>query len=251
MELKDYTEIVCPECKALLFAEERLDFWYCGHCGHKIAVPHEKVTAKKIENPAPVLTGDEFVCDRDTLVKYNGVDEEVDIPDYVTKIGQGAFKGNTKIKSVSLHNEITEMADSVFEGCSMLSEVTLSPRLKKIGFKTFNDCDRLRTIRIPASVEQIMYNAMCCGLEEIIFDSSYTTWEPENEYTSPSFEVSRNGTAPGVKKIQFKGTTYNAADVYRHKSIAAYLRSQGLCPNCGGKFGLFNKCKTCGEKKEQ
>lgn len=252
MDTMDYVQIVCPECEALLFAEKKLDFWYCGHCGEKIEVPHEEESAKKAKSaPESVFTEDIFLCDKDTLIKYAGNDENVVIPDYVTKIGSGAFKGNASLKSVTLHDEIIEMADSVFENCTMLTDVTLSKRLKKITFRTFNDCNRLRSIKIPESVEEIMYNAMCCGLEEIIFENSETSWEPENEYTSPSFEVSRNGNAPGVKRLILKEEIYPAADVYRHKSFSAYFRSQGLCPKCGGKFGLFNKCKNCGEKKEQ
>ena len=252
MDTMDYVQIVCPDCKALLFAEKRLDFWYCGHCGKKLEVPHEEKSAKKpASEPEIELTGDVFRCNKDTLVKYAGKEEDVEIPDYITRIGSGAFKGNETLKSVTLHDEIIEMADSVFEDCTMLTDVTLSKRLKKIAFRTFNGCSRLRTIKIPESIEEIMYNAMCCGLEEILFENSETSWEPENEYTSPSFEVSRNGNAPGVKRILFKGEVYTASEVYRHKSLSAYFRSQGLCPKCGGKFGLFNKCKNCGEKKEQ
>lgn len=251
MELNDYIQIVCPKCKALLFAEKRLDAWYCGHCGEKIMIASDDDEVEKTENKAPVLTGDVFLCDKNTLVKYAGKDEDVDIPEYVTKIASGAFKGDMSIQTVHIPDTVTEISDSAFEGCTSLTSISLPAPLKKITYKTFNGCDNLKSITIPANVEEIMYNAMCCGLEEIIFESSATTWEPENEYTNPSFEVCRKSGGSGVSRIYFNGNIFDAAEIYRFKSISAYLKSQGLCPRCGGKFGLFGKCKNCGEKKEQ
>lgn len=249
MELNDYIQIVCPRCKALLFAERRLDCWYCGHCGEEIDIikdEEEKVPKKA----APVLTGDIFLCNNDILVKYAGNDEDVDIPEYITKIDSGAFKENTSVKTIHIPDTVTEIGDSAFEGCTSLTNVHLPNQIRKIEYKTFNDCDSLKSITIPASVEQIMYNAMCCGLEEIVFESSFTTWEPENDYTNPSFEVSRKSSESGVSRIYFNGTAYDASEIYRFKCISAYLKSEGLCQNCGGKFGMFGKCKICGAKKD-
>ena len=249
MELNDYYQIVCPKCKALLFAEKRLDHWYCGHCGEKIEIEKEEKKAAP-EKAAPVLTGDIFLCDKETLVKYAGNDEDVDIPEYVTKIDACAFKDNTTIRTIHIPDTVLSIGDSAFEGCTALSNVRLPNTIKKIGYKTFNGCDRLKTLTIPASVEEIVYNAMCCGLEEIVFESSKTTWEPLNDYTNPSFEISRKATEKGVTRIYFNGTAYEASEVYRFKCVSAYLKSVGLCPLCGGKYGVFGKCKNCGNKKD-
>lgn len=249
MEIKDFIQIVCPKCKALLFAEKELDNWYCGHCGEKIEIIREENGNQ--ETAAPVLTGDIFVCDKDTLVKYAGCDEEVDIPENITKIDSGAFKGNTEIKSVNIPDSVIEIASSAFAECTSLSSVSLPSKIKKIALKTFNGCTSLKAITIPESVGEIMNGALCCGLDEIIFESSETTWELENEFADSSFNICRKSSGDGVKKLYFKGNMYEAADVYRNQSIAKYLKGQGLCPKCGGKYGLFNKCKGCGEKKEQ
>ncbi len=249
MEIKDFIQIVCPKCKALLFTEKELDNWYCGHCGEKIEIIREENGSQ--ETTAPILTGDIFVCDKDTLVKYAGNDEEVDIPENITKIDSGAFKGNTEIKSVNIPDSVIEIASSAFSECTSLSSVSLPSKIKKIALKTFNGCTSLKVITIPESVEEIMNGALCCGLDEIIFESSETTWELENEFADSSFNICRKSSGDGVKKLYFKGNVYEAADVYRSQNIAKYLKSQGLCPKCGGKYGLFNKCKGCGEKKEQ
>ena len=94
-----------------------------------------------------------------------------------------------------------------------------------------------------------MYNSMCCGLEEIVFESSNTTWEIDNEATNPSFWISKNGKGNGVSRIFFKQQTFSAGEVFKHKSLFTYLRGEGLCTNCGSKFGMFGKCRSCGAKK--
>lgn len=253
MELNDFIQIVCPKCKALLFAEKELENWYCGHCGEKIAI--EKQEEEMQESKAPALKGDIFLCDKDTLVKYAGHDEDVEIPGNITKIDSGAFKGNTEIRTVNIPDSVTEIAGSAFEDCTSLETVRLPAQLKKLNYKVFSGCDSLKSITIPESVEALMNDALFCKIDEIVFESSATTWELESEYAGASFEISRKG-GDGVKKIYCKGNAYEPQDVYKSKSMSAYFRSQGLCPNCGGKFngfsGLFGvKCKNCGTKKEQ
>ncbi len=253
MELNDFIQIVCPKCKALLFAEKRLDNWYCGHCGEKIVI--EKEEEEKTEVTAPVLSGDIFLCNGDILVKYAGHDKDVDIPENITKIDTGAFKGNTEIKTVNIPDSVTEIAGSAFEDCKNLISVHLPSQLKKLSYKIFSGCDSLKSITIPESVEELLNDALFCKIDEIVFESSKTTWELESEYAGASFEISRKG-GDGVKKIYCKGNVYEPQDVYKFKSMSAYFKSQGLCPNCGGKFngfsGLFGvKCKNCGTKKEQ
>lgn len=254
MEINDFLQIVCPDCKALLFAEKKLDVWYCGHCGKKIEIVKEEEEAPK--SVAPVLTGDIFLCDKNTLVKYAGHDSDVEIPEDIVKIDSGAFKGNTDIKTVHIPDSVTEISGSAFEDCTELTSVTLPSQIKKIPFKTFSGCTNLKRITIPESVEEILHGALLCGLDEIVFENSETTWELESEYADPSFEICRKSSSDGVKKIYLKGNEYEASEVYRFKNISAYLKSQGLCPKCGGKFngfsGLFGvKCKNCGTKKEQ
>lgn len=250
MEINDFIQIVCPKCKALLFAEKKLENWYCGYCGEKVAIVKEN--DDKPENTAPVLTGDIFLCDKYTLVRYAGKDEDVDIPENITKIDTGAFKDNEYIKTVNIPDGVTEISSSAFEGCSALTSVRLPSHIKKINYKTFSGCDSMKSITIPESVEEILNDALFCKIDEIVFESSETRWVLESEYAGPSFEVSRKGSDDGVKKMYFKNNVYEASEVYRFKSISAYLRSQGLCTKCGGKFGgLFSKCKGCGAKKEQ
>lgn len=55
----------------------------------------------------------------------------------VTEIGEGAFKGNTAITSVSIDNGIIKIGASAFEGCSNLTEIVLGSDIVSIGEKAF------------------------------------------------------------------------------------------------------------------
>ena len=183
------------------------------------------------------------------LEKYNGKSSRVTIPEEVDRIAPAAFKGNSFVQSVFIHDEVKEIGGSAFEDCVNLSEVSLPKKLSRLNFKVFRGCRSLKSITIPASVDDIMNDALDCAVTEITFEDSETNWELEDEFAGGAFNVDRKGTGEGVSKLIFKGVTYPAVDVLRSKSIANYLRSQDLCPKCGGKFGLFSKCKGCGFKK--
>lgn len=250
IDIKDFIQVVCPKCKALLMADKDMDNWYCGHCGEKLNINEAKNAKPEVKKkPEPVLTGEIFQCEGNTLYKFAGDYEDVEIPEYITEIASGAFSGNRTIRSVVIPDTVMRIGDSAFENCISLVSVRLPATLKKIDYKTFNGCDSLKKITIPANVEQIVYNAMCCGLEEIAFESSYTTWEADNDFANPSFWV-KKGKTDGVSRIFFKQDNFVAADVFKHGSLYTYLRNEGLCTNCGSKFGVFNKCKSCGKKKE-
>ena len=88
IDIKDFIQVVCPKCKALLMADKDMDFWYCGHCGNKLDMK-EALSAKpdvKKEKPAPVLKGEIFKREGDTLYKYAGDAEDVEIPENIAKI---------------------------------------------------------------------------------------------------------------------------------------------------------------------
>ncbi len=38
MDMKDFLQLNCPECNALLYIEKKMNDWYCGHCGKKFVV---------------------------------------------------------------------------------------------------------------------------------------------------------------------------------------------------------------------
>jgi hypothetical protein len=110
-----------------------------------------------------------FIIDDGTLVKYNGNQANVVIPDVVTEIGADAFLKNDYIKEVYLHDGILEIGNYAFESCKQLETVHLSEGIIKIGFEAFCGCKNLRSLVLPKSLRAIRGSAFesCINLEKV------------------------------------------------------------------------------------
>ncbi len=97
-----------------------------------------------------------FIFDYDAasgyyLKAYTGSDAKVVIPGTdeaghaITLIGEGAFKGNTTMTSVTIPDSVTEIGASAFENCTKLQTVTFSSSLEVIGKAAFKNCTALTT----------------------------------------------------------------------------------------------------------
>ena len=101
----------------------------------------------------------EFVIEPDTgtVVRYNGTDTDVVIPEevdgiVVEAIGN-AFAG-TNITSITMPDSVTAVYYDAFYGCSELKRVELSQRMTRL-VDCFIGCESLEYIRIPASITDI------------------------------------------------------------------------------------------------
>lgn len=151
----------------------------------------------------------DFEIKAGTLIRYNGNSTTPIIPYNVRYIGNKAFAGID------------------------ITTVTIPSSVIGIGQYAFMDCNLLTSVIIPASVQRIDNRAFwrCFKLSDVIFEG-----------------------APDFGDEVFLGTPFwdSLSDAYRkHKEdeLIQYRISLGLCPNCGGKYNLFGKCKICGGKK--
>lgn len=100
-----------------------------------------------------------------TIVKYEGEDEYVNIPDYisldnndgtysavkVTGISSNAFANNTLVKEVRLSNYITEIPDNAFSGCTSLETIT-GANISSIGAGAFRGCVSLAKYTVSETI---------------------------------------------------------------------------------------------------
>jgi len=95
-----------------------------------------------------------FVVFDTLLKKYNGNEKELRLPGFIYGIGDRAFAGNEKIKSVTLSSNAAVIGESAFDGCKSLEKVILPYGLKSIDKLAFNGCATLKSIIFNGTKER-------------------------------------------------------------------------------------------------
>ncbi len=96
-----------------------------------------------------------FYIENTVLIKYNGTESRVVIPDYIKKIGENAFAENHFVTSIIMGSGVYEIGKGAFSYCRNLKEITLLNGLKIIGENAFAWCKNLKKIIIPQTVTKI------------------------------------------------------------------------------------------------
>ena len=68
---------------------------------------------------------------------------EIIVPDYVTSINEGAFKGCSKLTSVTIGSGVTSIGNDAFEDCSLLTSIVIPDGVTSIGDYAFENCSSL------------------------------------------------------------------------------------------------------------
>ena len=123
---------------------------------------------------APVFTIDENGVL--TSVELNSATEVV-IPDGVTSIGYGAFRGCSGLTSVTIPDSVTSIGGGAFSGCSGLTSITIPNSVTNIEDAAFYRCSGLTSVTIPNSVTSIGYGAFenCSRLASVVIPDSVTS----------------------------------------------------------------------------
>lgn len=100
-----------------------------------------------------------FVIENGVLVKYNGWQSFVEIPDTVTAIGDGAFKNNTTMMSVSIPDSVKSIGSEAFSGCTALLGVVIPDSVEKIGSGAFYSCVKLANAYLPVNEKFTVVNS--------------------------------------------------------------------------------------------
>ncbi len=117
-------------------------------------MPEENVVSAE-NNQTESTENKDFIIEKNVLKKYLGTDSHVLVPDDVTIIGDGAFKNQKKIITVTLPENIISIGHYAFSGCRSLTSVEIPETVTIIGDYAFNGCKRLPMIDIPESVRKI------------------------------------------------------------------------------------------------
>ena len=103
----------------------------------------------------------EFISTVNTLVIIGIIDDtisEIEMPDYVTGIGDSAFSGCKHLTSVKMPRSIMDIGDRAFNECSGLTTIIIPNSVLNIGKYAFNGCYGL-TIFCEAKERQDGWNS--------------------------------------------------------------------------------------------
>lgn len=94
----------------------------------------------------------DYVIINHTLIRYQGNESSITIPDSITVIGDSAFENCTFITNVNIPMGVTEIGNSAFSDCSSLKEIVVPDSVERIGSTAFYGCRNLAKITIPKDV---------------------------------------------------------------------------------------------------
>ena len=91
-----------------------------------------------LENKVPVF---DYIEAIPPYMFYKAAFKSIDIPDHITKIGNGAFEGCKNLNSVKIGDSVSTIGDYAFSGCSRLMQVFLPNSVRILGNEVFKGCD--------------------------------------------------------------------------------------------------------------
>ena len=99
---------------------------------------------------------------------------ELILPNSVTSIGEYAFYYCSELTELTLPNSVTSIGWYAFQGCTGLTELTLPNSVTSIGGCAFEGCNGLTELTLPNTLERIVASAFrgCSGLTELTLPNS-------------------------------------------------------------------------------
>lgn len=152
-KIGEYAFYQCPNLSSVTFGEK---LWSVGFAAFD-------------ETPwIKAQTGDFITVGNGVLIKYQGKDLNVTIPDGVRHISS-AFSNLDTLKSVIMGDSVLSVGISAFSGCSELVSVTFGSNVKLIDSYAFSSCYNLVSATFPDSLEQIGSNAFysCYSIKSV------------------------------------------------------------------------------------
>ena len=153
------------------------------------------------------------------LLKYDGKDANVEIPEEITWIAPEAFYRNETLKNVKLPSKITTIEENTFYGCSELEAVVIPDQVTMIGKSAFDECTVLKSVTFGKSLK-------------VSKDHAFASVNIRN-FTIPSgIQKIEIGAFAGINQIgtvTFEGSTkYVAADAFMNSTGIKLVYKKGI-----------------------
>ena len=153
------------------------------------------------------------------LLKYDGKDANVEIPEEITWIAPEAFYRNETLKNVKLPSKITTIEENTFYGCSELEAVIIPDQVNMIGKSAFDECTVLKSVTFGKSLK-------------VVKDHAFASVNIRN-FTIPSgIQKIETGAFAGINQIgtvTFEGSTkYVATDAFMNSTGIKLVYKKGI-----------------------
>jgi len=118
------------------------------------------------------LCSETFQVEDGILMAYTGAETEIQIPEGIHTIGEGAFKGMAWILKVKLPATLKRIGAAAFKGCRQLHEIRFPEGLSEIGEYAFHRCHKIEEMIFPKSMTQVGDCAFlyCDGLKRVVME---------------------------------------------------------------------------------
>ena len=98
--------------------------------------------------------------------------KSITLPNNITEIYNGLFKGCVNLESIIIPNSVTKIGNSAFEGCTSLKEIIIPENVNKIGEYAFNGCTSLIQVTFlnkntNLKIERFAFNG-CSSISELV-----------------------------------------------------------------------------------
>ena len=139
------------------------------------SVKHIRVNAFS-KTPWMAGFGDFFVINH-MLIKYQGKDVNVVIPEGITTIGREAFRKLKRVKGIKIPDSVTFIADQAFMECAGLQDIVIPDSVTSMGEQVFRDCTELTSVTLSKNLRTIATETFvgCVKLENVIIPSGITS----------------------------------------------------------------------------
>ena len=182
------------------------------------------------------------------------------VPNTVYEIRSGAFKGCSKLTSVTMPDCLSNIHSEAFMDCSNLTAVTIGSGMSSIDQRVFKNCSKLESITIPNNITVIRDEAFCgcTGLASVTIGSGVTSICPDsfrNCSSLTSVTIPDNVTSIGMGAFRLcdalttvtigSGVTSIGNSVFYGDKALESITVSGGNPAYSSQDGvLFDKGKT-------
>lgn len=151
-----------------------------------VQIPVLTASAEEVSITALCSLTYEVRDDHIAITSFDNSETDVVIPEEidglpVEEIGEGAFRGASKLKSVEIPSCVTTIGARAFQGCISLEEIVLPEDLNSLGVYAFENCTSLKSAWFLFGPSYIPEGAFknCGALNDVHFSIAVTRFYME------------------------------------------------------------------------